>query len=558
MGKLIARTQHRRARHRKGVNPSKSDLMDELGEAEEEIEMLAELANEDSTSSPYEIISSNPSENEWVKGEEMGVPSQEASRFDIHDESLKQSLSPDPQTSASNTGEFQTYSSEIAQKEVNNKGGFQISSTDLESAVRSVSGEETQEEVSKNLSKSFSEGESLVGNAVSKVEGWADEAQAAMNAIADVAIDAASDTSKKITETGQEIGQDMDEVASIGESLLVDGSKTMNRQAEESRAQAQKVFEENYENFQLGTGTVKSEAQKSLSRIQDSVTEAVQETERAAETIATEVFAFGQVLADTATETFISSSSASVDTNNLSGSGKDKQRETQELCDEERERYMGFKVLVAGASGRTGRLIVDNLVSKGIAVRALVRDAYKGRSMKQLKNCEVVVADFYKYETLKTTIGDCNAVICAIGARAFPLDPLSTFQVEYEGLLNLVSVAKNQGKVKKFIYLSSIGVTYFQFIPLLFWKKQAELYLQRSGLDYTIVRPGGLTSTNSVTKHVVMQSADTQFFGSISREKVAEICVMALFIPDSSNKVVEVVAASGTQKGSIEESFRQV
>jgi uncharacterized protein YbjT (DUF2867 family) len=36
------------------------------------------------------------------------------------------------------------------------------------------------------------------------------------------------------------------------------------------------------------------------------------------------------------------------------------------------------------------------------------------------------------------------------------------------------------------------------FYGLLWWKKQAEQVLQRSGLPYTIVRPGGLTATPKV------------------------------------------------------------
>lgn len=37
------------------------------------------------------------------------------------------------------------------------------------------------------------------------------------------------------------------------------------------------------------------------------------------------------------------------------------------------------------------------------------------------------------------------------------------------------------------------------FYGLLWWKKQAELVLQRSGLAYTIVRPGGLTASGKVS-----------------------------------------------------------
>lgn len=71
--------------------------------------------------------------------------------------------------------------------------------------------------------------------------------------------------------------------------------------------------------------------------------------------------------------------------------------------------------------------------------------------------------------------------------------PQKTFA---QGTLNIISVAQRTG-VKKVVLVSSIGVDellspFNLFGGLAFWKKQAELALQRSGLDYTIVRPGML------------------------------------------------------------------
>ncbi|KAH7366483.1 hypothetical protein KP509_18G080600 [Ceratopteris richardii] len=187
----------------------------------------------------------------------------------------------------------------------------------------------------------------------------------------------------------------------------------------------------------------------------------------------------------------------------------------------------------------------------------MVRDVYKAQRLPQIRGCEYVKADLYNYEAVRNALGDCNVVICAIGARAFPLDILKTYQVEYEGVINLVSAAKNQGNLKKFILISTIGATYLQLVPLIFWKKQAELYLQRSGLDYTIVRPGGLRNT-AEPEQVVMQGADSQFFGGISRQKVAEVCTSALISADASHKIVEVISLSGTQRRSVVDLFKSV
>eukprot|EP00899_Mesostigma_viride_P010782 jgi/Mesvir1/19705/Mv09968-RA.2 len=156
----------------------------------------------------------------------------------------------------------------------------------------------------------------------------------------------------------------------------------------------------------------------------------------------------------------------------------------------------GFKVLVAGASGRTGREIVRQLRAEGATVVALVRNAVKARSLLP-PDTAVVEADVYNYQAVARAFGDCNAVICATGAASFT-DLTAPFKVDYEGTRNLVALAKRAG-VKQFVLVTSIGVSqllspFNLFGGILFWKKQAEEDLQRSGVPYTIVRPGGLKS----------------------------------------------------------------
>jgi uncharacterized protein YbjT (DUF2867 family) len=123
--------------------------------------------------------------------------------------------------------------------------------------------------------------------------------------------------------------------------------------------------------------------------------------------------------------------------------------------------------------------------------------------------------------------------------------------VDYEGTKNLVDAAKATG-IQHFVFVSSLCTSKL-FHPLnlfwliLVWKKQAEEYIQKSGLTYTIVRPGGLKNEDN-SNSVVMSSADTLFDGSIPRQKVAQVCVEALSQPASRNKIVEVVAKETAEK----------
>lgn len=218
-----------------------------------------------------------------------------------------------------------------------------------------------------------------------------------------------------------------------------------------------------------------------------------------------------------------------------------------------------MKVLVAGATGQTGRNIVKQLVKKNISVRALVRNLEQAKTILP-PEAELVVGDVLKPETLKTAITDCNALLCATGASP-SLDPTGPYQVDFQGTKNLVDVAK-QSEIEHFVIVSSLCVSKF-FHPLnlfwlvLYWKKQAEEYIQRSGLTYTIVRPGGLKNEDNADR-IIMSSADTLFEGSIPRPKVAQVCIEALFEPEAKNKIVEIVATPEAESKSWSELFASV
>lgn len=96
------------------------------------------------------------------------------------------------------------------------------------------------------------------------------------------------------------------------------------------------------------------------------------------------------------------------------------------------------------------------------------------------------------------------------------------------------------------------------FFLVLYWKQQAEAYLQASGLTYTIVRPGGLKDDDTDSRPLVMAPADTLFEGSVPRLKVAQVCVEALYLPQSHNKIVEIVAQENANQQSFETLFAGV
>jgi len=217
-----------------------------------------------------------------------------------------------------------------------------------------------------------------------------------------------------------------------------------------------------------------------------------------------------------------------------------------------------MKAFVAGATGETGRRIVQELIKRNIPVRALVRDIEKARGILS-PEAELVVGDVLQPESLTAALEDSTVLLVATGAKP-SFDPTGPYKVDFEGTKNLVEAAKAKG-IEHFVLVSSLCTSQL-FHPLnlfwliLVWKKQAEEYIQKSGLTYTIVRPGGLKNEDS-SDAIMMQSADTLFDGSIPRQKVAQVSVEALFEADARNKIVEIVAKPEAAPKSFKELFQQ-
>lgn len=89
---------------------------------------------------------------------------------------------------------------------------------------------------------------------------------------------------------------------------------------------------------------------------------------------------------------------------------------------------------------------------------------------------------------------------------------------------------------------------------MLFWKQQAEKYLQNSGLTYTIVRSRGLLNYEK-QGGLVIAGADQLFEGSIPRTKVAQLTMETLFQTADHNKLVEIVTKEGISDRPISELF---
>lgn len=202
-------------------------------------------------------------------------------------------------------------------------------------------------------------------------------------------------------------------------------------------------------------------------------------------------------------------------------------------------------ILVVGATGRTGAPIVRKLLQAGFKVRAFVRDQQKARkSLNTHENLQLFEGDVYNEGSVETSMKGVSKVICATGSVDFTSfsklfareqDTVS-YQVEYVGVKNLVTAAKQQN-VEHFVLVSSLGVTSpWFFVSILLntmlnmvmkWKLEGERCLRESGLTYTVVRPGGLTDVPNENREIKLGQGDT-LRGRISRDHVADLCIQSL------------------------------
>jgi uncharacterized protein YbjT (DUF2867 family) len=204
-------------------------------------------------------------------------------------------------------------------------------------------------------------------------------------------------------------------------------------------------------------------------------------------------------------------------------------------------------VLVAGATGRTGRLLLQQLRrDPRFAIRPMARDVAAAR---QAVGADYawVAGDVTRPETLGPALAGVSLVLVAIGGteRSGPNSPEF---VDFGGVRNLADASKAAG-VRQVVLESSVGVGSGGGLlgimlnllsgDALKWKANGEAHLRASGVPYTIVRPGGLTDDPVGQTGLVLQQGD-QGSGRIARGDVAAVMIAALDNPAALRKTFEV------------------
>tara|TARA_R100000789_G_C3009773_1_gene150984 strand:+ start:165 stop:794 length:630 start_codon:yes stop_codon:yes gene_type:complete len=192
-------------------------------------------------------------------------------------------------------------------------------------------------------------------------------------------------------------------------------------------------------------------------------------------------------------------------------------------------------VLVAGANGSTGRIIIDLLKeSEKYQPIAMVRKQEQKEHFEK-ENVATVLGDLE--EDLNEAVKGADKVIFAAGSGG-----KKVVEVDQEGAKRFTDAAKNAG-AEKFVMLSSMGADNpsigGELEDYLKAKGNADDYLQKSGLAYTIVRPGALTNEEGSGKIQLKEKLEEQ--ESISRANVAQTLVEVLDNDVKPNQIFEIL-----------------
>ena len=205
-----------------------------------------------------------------------------------------------------------------------------------------------------------------------------------------------------------------------------------------------------------------------------------------------------------------------------------------------------MSILVAGASRGVGKEIVKELVNQQRLVKAILR-SNNAQAELEAMGVHVAFADALNLDDLKKAIliegEEISAIISTIGGL-----PKDGERADYLGNKNLIDIAV-LAQVKHFILISSIGSgesvvalppqALEVLKPVLIEKEKAEKYLIESGLNYTIIRPGGLKSEPATNRGILTE--DYRVSGTIHRADVAKLAYQCLFSPTASQKVFSAV-----------------
>ncbi len=204
-----------------------------------------------------------------------------------------------------------------------------------------------------------------------------------------------------------------------------------------------------------------------------------------------------------------------------------------------------MKIVVFGATGKTGQEIVKQSLAQGYEVTAFARDPSK--MTLEHGGLKIMTGDIYEFTAVTRAILGQDAVICSLGTSE-----LGKTTVRSEGTANIIRAMK-ENHVKRLVVVTAMGVaeswSTLSFVNKLFFAtllrntrqdhEKQEVVVKESDLDWTIIRPSGLTDTQLTESYDIGENILAKT-SKIARADVAHAIIKEVHANTFVHKAVTV------------------
>lgn len=203
------------------------------------------------------------------------------------------------------------------------------------------------------------------------------------------------------------------------------------------------------------------------------------------------------------------------------------------------------RIAIVGGHGNIARLLIPVLVDAGHQPVALVRNPDHTSELRGL-GAEVVLLDIEKSDDddfAQAFTGAGAVVFAAGGGGDGNIERKKT--VDLGGSLKSIAGATAAG-VRRFVQISAISVdepladdvedSWKAYVEA---KREADVVLRASDLDWTIIRPGGLTDDEGTGSVTLAENVDR---GEIPRADVAAVIAAVIDDPTTHGQQWELVS----------------
>ena len=202
-----------------------------------------------------------------------------------------------------------------------------------------------------------------------------------------------------------------------------------------------------------------------------------------------------------------------------------------------------MRIAIAGGHGQIALRLAKILSERGDQAIALIRNPDHAADVRQ-SGAEPAVVDLEQAsgEVVAQAIAGAEAVVFAAGAGPGS-GPERKETMDYGGAVKLIEAAKQAG-VGRYVIVSSMGAdpdapgddTFSVYLRA---KGRADDAVRASGLDWTVVRPGGLTNDAGTGRIKLGESLPR---GQVTRDDVAAVLAAVLDSPNTIGRTVDLTS----------------